>query len=514
MVSKLDILVKCITLLQRERELVEMSELNPSDTSKDLVKTIIDLYKEERKPLSGGDSTIIEDIKNVISEMLNSPESFDKHTLLQSLELILADKESLLKVIDKNLNTEMTAPGIKRSIVSLRNNLTNYYKEKEIAKVINRANYVLTTNRIEEPIQEFVSKLMANLETLITTTKAKDPGIVDEIDINDDSEMGNVLSKVKEQLTSDGRLKSGWKELNDMLGGGFRRGETVITSALQHNYKSGFIQSLFAQLCMYNKPKMTDENKKPLNLLISFEDDSDVISNFLYRYLYFAENGQVPNLEEVSPIDIAHYIKDRLSRTGYNVKILRVNPSEWTYKSLFNKIISYEAEGYEIHVVVVDYLSKLPTAGCDNTGPMGTAVRDLWDKCRQTFSSKGILFLSPHQLSTEAKQLKRNGIADKDLVKEIANKGYYEGSKQLDQVVDLEIYQNIAFINKKPHLTFQRGKRRYPEIIDEELKYFMLPFPYKAPIPPNLDFEGNYIGFSYNSGNQAQPATKDDEFDF
>ena len=65
MVSKLDILVKCITLLQRERELVEMSELNPSDTSKDLVKTIIDLYKEERKPLSGGDSTIIEDIKNV-----------------------------------------------------------------------------------------------------------------------------------------------------------------------------------------------------------------------------------------------------------------------------------------------------------------------------------------------------------------------------------------------------------------------------------------------------------------
>ena len=153
MVSKLDILVKCITLLQRERELIEMSELNPSDTSKDLVKTIIDLYKEERKPLSGGDSTIIEDIKNVISEMLNSPESFDKHTLLQSLELILADKESLLKVIDKNLNTEMTAPGIKRSIVSLRNNLTNYYKEKEIAKVINRANYVLTTNRIEEPIQ-------------------------------------------------------------------------------------------------------------------------------------------------------------------------------------------------------------------------------------------------------------------------------------------------------------------------------------------------------------------------
>ena len=84
MVSKLDILVKCITLLQRERELVEMSELNPSDTSKDLVKTIIDLYKEERKPLSGGDSTIIEDIKNVIDLFLIVLESFNKHTLFHS----------------------------------------------------------------------------------------------------------------------------------------------------------------------------------------------------------------------------------------------------------------------------------------------------------------------------------------------------------------------------------------------------------------------------------------------
>lgn len=113
---------------------------------------------------------------------------------------------------------------------------------------------------------------------------------------------------------------------------------------------------------------------------------------------------------------------------------------------------------------------------------------------------KNILLISCHQLSTEAKQLIRNGVPGIDFVKEIANKGYYEGSKQLDQVVDLELHQHIAKIsNNKFYLTVQRGKRRYPEIIPEDKKYFMLPFPEKIPcIPPNIDYEGKYIGFKYS----------------
>ena len=113
---------------------------------------------------------------------------------------------------------------------------------------------------------------------------------------------------------------------------------------------------------------------------------------------------------------------------------------------------------------------------------------------------KEIAFISTHQLSTEAKQLIRNGVPAQDFVKEIANKGYYEGSKQLDQVVDLEIHQHISKLGKdKFYLTFQRGKRRYPENIAEDKKYFMLPFPQKIPcIPPNIDFEGKYIGFKYS----------------
>lgn len=479
----IDIIIKAITLLHRERELGEEA----TDNSNDLVRTILDTMGES-KLYSGGDSEVLDNLKHMIRDMVNNPNNYDKTTLLQSLELIIQDKPNLLKVIDKTINVELAVPSLKRTIISLRNTLNNYYKEQKIKTLLSTASYKITTGNLgNESIQEFANKLMTNLEALSNTTTTKDPGIVDEIDIGNSDDMNILLNKVKEQSGENGRLKTGWKELNDMLGGGLRRGETVITSALQHNYKSGFVQSLFMQIPIHNVPVMTDPSKKPLILLISFEDDAEIIANFMYRYLYFNEHNEIPDLTSITNSEVAKYIKEKLGVNGYHAKIIRVNPSEWTYKHMFNKILEYEAAGFEIHATIVDYLSKLPTTGCITSGPMGTDLRDLWNRCRNFFSSKGILFVSPHQLSVDAKQLLRNGVSAQTLVKEIANKGYYEGSRQLDQVVDLEIHQHIAYINKKPFLTFQRGKRRFPEIIDENKKYFMLPFPHKAPIKENIN---------------------------
>jgi hypothetical protein len=276
-----------------------------------------------------------------------------------------------------------------------------------------------------------------------------------------------------------------------MTQGGFRRGEFVLINALPHNFKSGLTQELTMQFPMYNIPKLDDETKKPLIVYISFEDDSTVYTEFMYKYLYNEEFGKNPDLSVITADEIAEYIKKRVSINGYHVKMLRVNPSMWTYKDIINKILEYEAHGYEVHACLVDYLAKLPTTGCDRSGPSGTDVRDMFNRIRNFMGSKRILFITPHQLSTDAKNLIRNGVPEANFVKEIANKGYTELSKQLDQVVDLELYIHIARINKKPHLTIQRGKHRIPSILDEDLFYMTLPFPYKAPIMPDIDRDGN-----------------------
>lgn len=272
-----------------------------------------------------------------------------------------------------------------------------------------------------------------------------------------------------------------------------------MVNALQHNYKSGFVRSLLAQFAIYNVPVMKDPSKKPLMVYISLEDDEDVYVEFYYTYLYYNEHHELPDMNAVTTKEAATYIKKALSVNGYHIKMLRINPSEWTYKHLFNKILSYEADGYEVHCVVIDYLSKLPTTGCIQ-GALGVDYRDLYNRTRNFFSSKEILLISPHQLSTEAKQLIRNGISPVDFVKEVAGKGYTADSKQLDQVVDLELYLGKAKYKKKWVLTVQRGKDRRPGIVDDDKMYTMLPFPYKAPIVDDINDTDNNVSTDTSDG--------------
>ena len=479
-----DVLIKAITLLYREKEL-SLIEDTSVNNSVDLVRNIVNIVdNSERNKLYGGSSDIIDNLKHFIIDFTNNIDNYDKFSLLQSLELILKDKPQLFKIIDKTLNTELTKGGLKRTIISLRNNLNTYHKEQEIKKTISKTSYLLTTNADnKESVMDIAVKLLTNLEALTTKTKTKDPAIMDEVDFDNEDEAGVVLDKLK---GGEGgvmsKLLCGWSKINTMTQGGFRRGEMAMFDALQHNYKSGFVRSIFMQLPRYNKPVMLDANKKPLMLFISLEDDMDIILEHMYVYLYYNENLKMPDMTTLKGKEVVKYIRDQLSASGYQIKILRVNPSEWTYRDFFNKILEFEADGFEIHACFADYLSKLPTTGCITNGPMGTDLRDLFNKFRNFFAAKRIFFGTPHQLSTEAKQLKRNGVLDQDLPKEVAGKGYTEGSKQLDQVVDLELYLNIAYIKKTHWLCVGRGKHRIPTIIDDKDKYCRLRFPYKAPI--------------------------------
>jgi hypothetical protein len=89
---------------------------------------------------------------------------------------------------------------------------------------------------------------------------------------------------------------------------------------------------------------------------------------------------------------------------------------------------------------------------------MGFDTRDLFRRVRNFTNPRGILCITPHQLSSEAKNLIKMGV--KDFVKEIANKGYWDSCRVLDQEVDMEIYIHIELVNMVKYQTIQRGKHR------------------------------------------------------
>lgn len=489
--NKIDILITCIVLLFREREITKDGTYD----SRNLVKSILAVTKPKRKELLDSDFNNPENpLMELLNRMIANPEAYDdKLNLLGELKVIFRTNTLYYDTAHDQLAAEMTDGGMKRSVTSMVNKITQYYKSATAIQKLNLLTYNLNNGNIKKSVPDDILEILPELESLCNKTSTKDAGILNTVQLSSKDDMDNIVKNLKATKGEEGLLKTGWVQLNNMMQGGFRLGQMGTINSLQHNYKSGFVKSVFMQVARYNKPILKDIKKKPALVYLSFEDETIDTLEFMYTYLYYHENRRLPenedDLKNLTTEQIQEYVIKRLGQNGFEIFLVRADPTLWTYQNIFSLVNQYEAQGYEIKLLVIDYLAILPTTGCDTSGPTGTALRDMFRRVRNFASSKNIAVLNCHQLSTESKALIRNGIQDSLFVKEVAGKGYTEGSKQIDQVIDFEIYIYKAKINKKWHLTVQRGKHRGVGIIDDNLLYFVLPFPYRAPILENINDE-------------------------
>ena len=375
------LLVKCITLLYRESQLTVKTE-----NSNEVVRSILEEIKVNEFALGANtERDVLIGLRDLALEMVSNPYDYqyDPDVLLQRIKIITLHEERLYETIASGIKDELSESVLKRTIVNISRALSNYFKEQKILSTLNKATYSFKHDRTKiKDVNEFLLTLTTELESLQTNSTIKDPSVVDEIDIGDIDSVVKVVKRIKDNESGDGMLVTGWQALNRMLQGGFRRGEFWMIAALQHKYKTGFTLSLFAQIAMHNKPYMLDIKKKPLLLRISFEDDITNNLQFMYQYLKFNETNTLPNIKHVDDQEMSSYINSQLGVNGYTVKFMRVDPSGWTYKHITNKIIELESLGYETHMLMVDYLSMIPTTGCVNSGPTGTDLRDMFRRIR------------------------------------------------------------------------------------------------------------------------------------
>jgi hypothetical protein len=469
------ILVKCVTLLFRESQLP-----NITDNSSDLVKTIISnvLLPDVSVGLINTERDLLGGLKEICMEMcaFDASHQYSKTELLQRIRHVTRDEESLYTSFSEGIEIDLDENELKKFCINLRFSLNDHQREEKVTQIISAAARKIRFERDKiTSISQFVAEVQTELEPYLNTTKTVDPAIVNSIDLGDSKSIENVLGQARELNDDKGIMKFGWQALNRMTQGGLRRGECVVIGALQHNFKTGMTLSLFKHIALYNKPYMLNPKKKPLLLRISFEDPLSLNLPFLYRNIYENKTGKIADINGKSLEELSEYITRELTINGYHIKMMHVNPSLWTYRDLCNKILELEAEGYEIHLCMLDYLPMLPTTGCMEGGPIGSPMRDMYRRVRNFFSSRKISLVTPHQLSTEAKMLIRNGL-EESFVKEIANKGYYDGCRTIDQEVDLELYIHKVIVDGKSYLTIQRGKHRVIIQTPEEHKFCVLPF--------------------------------------
>lgn len=482
------LLVKSITLMYRE-SLLNMED----DSSKDLVRKVIETIKTPEVSIGiTKDLEIINALKATATEMVNHDKShkYQKDILLQQLKVNCGADEATYESLQSGIEPDMTEDENKLTVINIRTAIATHFKHDKIEEILSKrfSEFKFKRSSIKN-INKWINTVIAELEPFQVVGQERDSAIIDEVDISDKDSINRVYASIKEENEGGGGFITGFQGINKMIGGKFRLGEQWGLYGLQHNYKTGFSLTIFKQICMYNTPVLKDPTKKPLLVRISFEDSLILNFQYLYKNMWENETGRVLSKKDLAEMDIGvmtEYVTSKLSATGFHVKLLFVNPSDWTYKDICNLVLKYEAEGYEVQMVMVDYLTKISKEGCTQ-GATGQDVRNLFERIKAFMASKGILFITPHQLSTEAKGLMRDGY--NDFVKRLPGGGYTADSKQIDQVIDGELFFHIERIKGKneAYFTVQGGKLRRIEQVDEDDKYRVYKFVRKGVILDDLN---------------------------
>lgn len=472
------------TILSKIIALIFKSRLIDTTEYDDLIRTVLGTIKVDAPEFNFLGHNSMKKFKDTCLALLDEKEAIPKEVLLPQLGLLLENDQKLMAVIKESIDQDHDEASTKRVITSLVKSLNNYYREQIATEILNKASYELKFNRSRIPnFSDFLKTTITELEPLTTMISSiKDPAMVNEVDFENPDSINTVFDEVKNLNNNKSIYKLGFKAVNRMLQGGIRRGEFVTIGALQHKYKTGLSLSFFMQIPLHNIPVVTKEEaeagKKPLLLRISFEDSLTNNLQFMYQYLKAVDGEPVgpSEFDKLSTKEMSKYIMTKLTATGFNIKMIRIDPSQWSFSHIVNKIIELEAQGYAVHVLALDYLTLVPTIGCTQ-GAIGSDKRDLIRRTKNFCSARNITCITPLQLSSEAKMLIRNGVPEHQFVNEIAEKGYYDGAKSLDQEIDCELFLHCFTHKRKKYIAIRRGKHRIPTVISDDDKFMMYRFP-------------------------------------
>ena len=481
--SRLTVFLKCLQLLFRDGG-------ENKNSTRELITNILTIYKPmDSFAITGGEQESTEKIRDYLLECLDE-EILNREIILQNLNDILKTSNrkdtaiDMFKMVEEDEN--------KNIIRALENELNNKIYIYRIKKTLNGYTYDFDKKfKSGMSPDDMLSKIIEELTILTKNIKNKDDAIVNEVDLDNVENVSKVFQVVKETNEAEGfKFKLGLRALNKITNNGYKDSEFVIWNALQHNYKSGMLASSLIGIARYNKPIMIDSSKTPLLLYVSLEDDLDILFEFLYRQMYYTDNKVKADMTNTTKEEMSKYVKDKLQETGFKVKFIRVDPSDWSYSSFFSLIEKYEKDGFELKTVILDYLSLIPTVGCIATGAVGSDLRDLYRRVRNFFAKRKCLFVSAHQLSPDAQMINRENLTGEVFLNRIMGKGFFDGSKKLSQEMDLELYAYKFTQNNKDYLAIGKGKHKGSKVMKSTDKLAIIPFPENLePIPDDINWD-------------------------
>ena len=479
-------------------------------SSDGMIKRLLSFGRKKSDRWVVGEVSVTDKLISILEEMLDSidnEEPINVDSVVRKIKLeIIPDEEleadtglqeTIVSMIE-SVNIDKDVNDMLEDIKSLKDSISKYFSRESLKSVFKEANLTLTRNKGANPYK-VADKVLEELNEMAIGSNDDDDLMFEfsTADIKNPEKMKELNNAVKDKHV----FTTGWTAYNLMTQGGVRTNEAGINAARTHNYKTGFILSVWASILLYNKPKPTD--KIPTAVWYSFEDEIPDIFLFLYRLIKVTETGvPQPKATDMSTMEMAEYVIEKLSANGWNVIILKYDPSDHTYRKIINKIKKFRVSGLDVQVCVTDYIDKISTEGVKTTGPTGSDKKEVCRRLRNYFSSIDCWWDTPWQLNPSVSDLLKSGVEDKDLLNHVYNKGYYQGVTTLGNEFDLETFTHIVPTPRNGDwLHVRKGKHKIPSVIDKKYNSFYLPFPPDGPIPFDLKMEEPISRYSINDDN-------------
>lgn len=294
-------------------------------------------------------------------------------------------------------------------------------------------------------------------------------GVIASVDFSDVESVRNALSLGDDLVNGRFVLKTGWQFFNDATGvEGCVRGQTYLYNALSHNGKSYIGTNLMHQISTLNAPAMMDETKKPAIVVFSTEDTMYKYFKGLFRTIEERRLGRP--LTSSDPQDseaVTRVLLAEFEMRGYTFIFKHVD-SSFSRHGLFDETDNLRREGYEIHLLLVDYFEMFDRSA--SALREEDAIQKDFNYIKSKYRHEHTACLLPHQASTDVQYMKSDGV--ERLAAKMAEGGFFKGCRGLHREADFMFSINkVIGADGCTYFEFGFGKNKINDCVSEKHKY-------------------------------------------
>ena len=491
-----DIFIDAIILLTKCKD----------DKTVELVNQLLEIYSEEARIHPENDTPInrsFVELLNKLKKIPNSPTSTVERSslLIQFLTDPALQRDNLVYNSIKEMFDDVAVNGIddtqsEQIKKKLSNSILINKCNKICKKMFNKLSGCLTT--IDADKQDLYLNDAINLaRSIVDMTRSTDrlaSGAIERVDFKDKESLQKSLNLYREREEVF-KLRTGLQGLNKMLGkrGAFALGEACAFYGLSHHFKSGILMTIARGLVKYNSPIRLPGKGIPLILFISLENEAN--RNLMWFYKYAYEQTLHKSSEGLSDEEIIAFLQEFYTEKGWDFIIERRDGGKFGFEEYVALIESYEAQGYWVVASLVDYANKMKKGTAVSGKGNHNLIGDLFSQLCTYHKTKGILFITAHQLNRNAQELAASG---KTNVVKYFEAHHIADSSDVSRELDFEAFM---YLERNHHgdryLTLARRKHRYCDdtpLIDQYCAYpFVEIDGLKLGIPDDVDTDPLFV---------------------